>query len=130
MGRGTVRGMVEGPLRQPFGLPPPHELRSQGGELRRAAVAAADGQPGAGLTLRLGDLAGGHLEGDLGAAFLAAGAPGESREIEPFVRFDEVDCDSASPRRISDSKLEQGVDIASFGIGKAAPKKEFRALLA
>jgi NAD(P)-dependent dehydrogenase (short-subunit alcohol dehydrogenase family) len=26
-----MQGMVEGPLRQAFGLPPPHELRSQGG---------------------------------------------------------------------------------------------------
>src|SRR4051794_1690099 len=31
MGRGTVRSMVEGPLRHAFGAPPPHELRSQGG---------------------------------------------------------------------------------------------------
>src|SRR5690348_11263040 len=29
--RGTVRRTVEGPLRQACGLPPPHELRSQGG---------------------------------------------------------------------------------------------------
>jgi hypothetical protein len=44
--------------------------------------------------------------------------------------FDEVDADSAAPGRIDHAEVEQGIDIAGFGIGKAAPDQEFRALLA
>ena len=59
---------------------------------------------------------------DLGAAFLAAGAAGQGREVEPFVRFDQVDGDPAASGRIGHAKFEQCIDVAGFGIGKAAPQ--------
>src|SRR5438477_11927145 len=46
------------------------------------------------------------------------------------MRFDEIDRNAAAAGRIGQSELEQGVDVARFGIGKAAPDQEFRALLA
>jgi len=81
------------------------------------------------LPLRFGDFARRHLQRDLGAAFLAAGAARQGRQVEPFMRFDQVDVDTATARRKGHSKLEQGIDIAGFGVGKAAPKQEIRALL-
>ena len=44
--------------------------------------------------------------------------------------FDEVDADPAAAGRIDYAEVEQGIDVAGFGIGKAAPDQEFRALLA
>jgi hypothetical protein len=55
----------------------PGRLASRGGggagerELRLRRPAPAFGEPGAGLALRFGDLAGAHLVGDVGAALLA-----------------------------------------------------------
>jgi hypothetical protein len=60
------------------------------------------GEPGAGLALGFGDLAGGHVLGDVGPAFLGHVAAVEGGEVEPFVRFDEVDLDAAAAGRISD----------------------------
>ena len=37
---------------------------------------------------------------------------------------------SAAAGRIGHSKFEQRIDVSGFGVGKAAPKQEFRALLA
>ena len=62
-----------------------------GGALGGVALRLGAAQPGAGLALRFGNLAGGHLDRDFGAAFLAAGAARQRGEVEPFVRFDEVD---------------------------------------
>src|SRR5919112_3661349 len=45
------------------------------------------------------------------------------------MRFDQVDGHAAAAGRKSHAKLEQGVDIAGFGIGDAAPDQEFRPLL-
>src|SRR5690349_2947023 len=95
-----------------------------------AAVTATGAEPGAGLALSFGDFACAHLECNLGAALLPTRAARQGREVEPFVRFDEVDVDPPAPCRIGHAKLEQRIDIAIFGIGKAAAKQEFRTLLA
>ncbi|QNP45954.1 hypothetical protein H9L14_01255 [Sphingomonas sediminicola] len=60
-------------------------------------VALVRAEPGTRLALGLGDLASSHLDGDLGAALLPASAAIESREVEPLVRFDEVDRDAPRP---------------------------------
>ena len=54
-------------------------------------------KPGASLTLCLGNLASRHLDRDLGTALLPTCAAVESCEIEPFVRFDEVDRNAPRP---------------------------------
>src|SRR5690349_3403422 len=102
----------------------------QGRMLSGAAVVTAACEPGASLALRFGDFAGRHLKRDLGAAFLATGRARKGSEVEPFVRFDQVDGHAASAGRISDPEIEQGVDIALFGVVEAAPDQELRALLA
>src|SRR6185312_408114 len=65
-----------------------------------------------------------------GAAFLPPGASVERGEVEPFVRFDEVDRDTAASGRISHAELEQCIHAARFGLGDSAPQEEFRAFLA
>ena len=64
---------------------------------------------------------------DFGAALLAAGAARQSRQVEPFVRFDEVDLYAAAAGRINHAQIEQGVDVAAFCIGEPAPDQELRA---
>ena len=64
------------------------------------------GKPRSRLPLRFGDFAPGHLERDLGAAFLTAGAARQGSKIEPFVRFDEIDRDAPASGRKAYSKLE------------------------
>ena len=81
------------------------------------------------MALRFGDLAGRHLERDLGPAFLSARRARKRREVEPFVRFDEVDGHAATAGRLSQAKFEQCVDVAGFGIGDAAPEQELRSFL-
>ena len=80
-------------------------------------VALGCSEPGARLALGLGDFASGHLDEILGAAFLAAGVARQGREVEPFMGFDQIDRRAAAARRIGHSKLEQGVDVAAFGVG-------------
>jgi hypothetical protein len=46
------------------------------------------------------------------------------------VGLDKVDRNSAATGRVTDSKFEQGIHIAGFGIDKAASKKKLRTLLA
>ena len=84
------------------------------------------GEPGARLALGFGDLAGGHLLGDLGPAFLAALAAVEGGEVEPFVRFDEVDLEPVGAGRVSDAELVERVRIAHGGVGEAAFDQESR----
>ena len=53
--------------------------------------------------------------------------PDKRREVEPFVRFDQVDGDPAAAGRIGHSKLEQRVDIAALrrrqcGCGSGTPR--------
>ena len=79
------------------------------GVTARPRVSPCVGEPGAGLALGFGDLARGHVLGDLGPAFLAALAAVEGGEVEPFVRFDEVDLDPAGAGRISDAELVERV---------------------
>src|ERR1700741_3502109 len=50
----------------------------------RGAAVGDVGEPGAGLALGLGDLAGGHVLGDVGAAFLRLHIAVEGGEVEPF----------------------------------------------
>ena len=45
------------------------------------------------------------------------------------MRFDEVDRNAPAAGRIGHPKLEQGIDVAALGIGKAAADQEFRTLL-
>jgi hypothetical protein len=87
-------------------------------------------EPGASLPLGLGDFARRHLDGDFGPALLATRAARQSRKVEPFVRFDEIDRHAPAARRIDNAKLEQGIDIAALCVRKAAADKEFRAFLA
>src|SRR6185295_19525975 len=69
------------------------------------------GEPGAGLALRFGDLAGGHVLGDVGPAFLGEAVALEGGKVEPFVRFDHVDGDAAAAGRISDAELVERLDV-------------------
>ena len=108
-----------GARRQPPGPDGPGPLGSGG-----AALEAACGQPRARLALGFGDFAGGHFARDLGPAFLAPLASRQSREIEPFMRFDEVDRSAPAAGRKSHPKLEQRVEIALFGIGEPASNEE------
>jgi hypothetical protein len=86
-------------------------------------------EPGARLALSFGDFASRHLNRDFGAALLAAGAPRQSRKVEPFMGFDEVDGDAAAAGRIGHAELEQSIDIAGFRIGKTAAYLELRLFL-
>jgi len=79
--------------------------------------------------LRFGDLARRHFNGDLGTAFLAASTAVERCEIEPFVSFYEVDWSAPASGRINDPKLEQGINVPIFRIGKSAADQEFRPFL-
>ena len=81
--------------------------------LRRRGARQDVGEPGAGLALGLGDLARGHVLGDVGPAFLRHDAAVQGREVEPFVRFDEVDLDAAAAGRISDAELVERLDVAA-----------------
>jgi hypothetical protein len=99
------------------------------GNFSGAAGVAGRGEPGAGLALRFGDFAGGHLDRDFGPALLAAGAAVQRRQVEPFVRFDEVDRSAAAAGGIDDPQFEQGIDVAILGVGEAAADQEFRAFL-
>ena len=74
--------------------------------LTRAALVTGHGKPGSGLPLCFGDFARGHLERNLGAAFLPPGAARQCRQIEPFMRFDEIDRDAPASGRKGYSKLE------------------------
>ena len=65
------------------------------------------------LALGFGDLAGGHFERDFGAAFLATGAARQSREIEPFVRFDEIDRDRRGRSMVTPSSNKASTSPAS-----------------
>ena len=85
--------------------------RDDASRLKRRGGAREVGEPGAGLALGLGDLAGGHVFGDVGAAFLGDGAAVQGGEVEPFVRFDEVDLDAADAGRISDAQLVERLDV-------------------
>jgi hypothetical protein len=58
---------------------------------------AALAEPGARLALGFRDFAGGHFLGDLGAAFLSTDAAVQGREVEPFVRFDEINVEPSMP---------------------------------
>src|SRR5205085_11857068 len=93
------------------------------GLARSGRVGAAVGdvaEPGAGPALGFGDLAGGHVLGDVGPAFLRGQIALERREVEPFVRFDEVDLDARGAGRIGDAKLVERVDIAHGRVGHPA----------
>jgi hypothetical protein len=92
-------------------------------------LSAADRQPGAGLALGLGDFARVHFDADLGTAVLRAGVARQCRQIEPFVGFDEVDGDAASPGRVGHAKLVQGLDIAPRRVGEPTAEKEIGTFL-
>lgn len=77
-------------------------------------------EPGPGKALGLGDLAGGHLLGDLGAAILAFLAAGKRGEIEPLMRFDQVDADAAGSAAERNAKIISRLRIAPCGIAHAA----------
>src|SRR5262245_49958715 len=62
------------------------------------------GEPGASLALCLGDLARRHFFSDVSPAFLGKHASVERREIEPFVRLDQVDAYAAAAGGIGDSE--------------------------
>src|SRR6185503_6352099 len=94
------------------------------GEASGGAADGRFGEPGAGLALGFGDLAGGHLLGDLGAAFLAAAAAAQGGEVEPFVRLDEIDIEAVRAGLISDAELVERVRIARRGLGEAALDQE------
>ena len=70
----------------------------------RALVRKATPQHWVALALRFRDLAGGHFDRNLRAARLASGIARKRREVEPFVRLDQVDRHSAA-----------SPDIVSFG---------------
>src|SRR5690349_15998659 len=102
-----------------------------GGSLCSAAGGGDVGEPGAGLALGLGDLPGAHFLGDVGPAFLRLQAAVERGEVEPRVRFDEVDVDAAAARRISDAEIVERLDVPRHGLGDAAFYQEscgFRAM--
>jgi hypothetical protein len=114
---------AEGPLRHSFGMPPPLEIEERR-FLRCVALVAGVPKPGAGLALRFGDFSRGHLEGDFGAAGLAAGVSRQRGEVEPFVRLDKVDGDAAAAGRVGHAKLVKRFDAAGFRFGHPAAKEE------
>ena len=67
------------------------------------------GEPGAGLTLRFGDFAAGHLIGDVGAAILGFLGTGERGEVEPLMGADQVHRATAGSGRIGNAEIEQGI---------------------
>src|SRR4029453_6902535 len=95
----------------------------------RVALVAGVTEPGAGLALRLGDLARGHLVGDFGAAGLAAGVARQRCEVEPFVGFNEVDRDPAPARRICDAELVKCLNASGLGFRHAGAEEEIGTLL-
>ena len=78
------------------------------------------GEPGAGLALRFGDLARGHFLGNVGPAFLGHDAAVQGREVEPFVRLDQVDANPAAARRISDAEFVERLNVAGGRVGYPA----------
>jgi len=67
------------------------------------------GDPRAGLTLGLGDFAGGHFLGNFGPHRLAFFAAAKGRQVEPFMRFDQVDRHVAGAAAIGDAQIETGL---------------------
>jgi hypothetical protein len=86
-------------------------------------------KPRARLALGLGDFAGSHFDRNLSAALLAPRAARQRGKVEPFVGLDQIDRSAPAAGRVSHAKLEQRIDIAGFGVGKAAPDQELRRFL-
>jgi dipeptidyl aminopeptidase/acylaminoacyl peptidase len=96
------------------GMPAGEAARQQG-----SGDAAGGGcEPGAGLTLRLGDLARAHLLGNLRSTGLCFAAAVQRGKVEPLMRLDEVDFGAAGAGRISNAKLVERVGVALRRIGK------------
>ena len=86
-------------------------------------------QPCTGLALRLRDFTRGHLNRDFSTACLAARVTGQRGEVEPFVRFNEIDRNSTAPRRVAYTKLVKGFDVARFRVCHPAAEEEVGTLL-
>src|SRR5436190_7276952 len=86
-------------------------------------------KPGTRLALRLGDFAGSHLNRDFGPAGLAAGVARQRGEVEPLMRFDQVDGNSAAAGRKCDAKLVERLDAARLRFGHPAAEEEVGTLL-
>jgi hypothetical protein len=97
---------------------PGHEDGRAGGGSGRAAVQF--GQPGARAALGLGDFAGGHFLGHFGAADLGFFMPGNSGQVEPFVRLGQIALRAMAAGGKGHAKIEIGRNIALRGGGQAA----------
>jgi hypothetical protein len=81
-------------------------------------------EPGACLALCLGDLACAHFLGDLGAPVLRLAAAAQRREVEPFMRLDQIDDRVSRSRRIGHAQFQAGIRIAAARFRETAFDEE------